>query len=102
METKFSPENCRLLCRKIKETTISKSLRAEMLREAFVWASAPEGKFFWHEQWVRLKNGREMTPKAIEIMTQIATEPKHSARRFTQLTNVINGVQLCRQFGLDY
>lgn len=65
-----------MLLIKIADIQEQKRHRAEMLKHAFVWASAPGGKYFWSKEYVRLMNNREMTHDGRERLRLLGTVRK--------------------------
>jgi len=87
-----------MLCFRITQASISRSKRAVMLREAFVWSSAPHGKYYWTKEHERLRAKDEITPKAFKILRDLAERPN---REFKQLDPEHDNSQLTKALGID-
>lgn len=66
-----------------------------MLNVAFVWATAPHGKFYWEKQWRGLAAGRELTPKAFAIIFEIA---QRDNRQFNELEKGLDNSIFLKRF----
>ena len=83
----------RRLCRMILDNRLTHSRRAWVLKEAFVWADAPKRQFFWHKQWQRLSNGRELTGEARDALKSF-----NSVRHSETVRGVLNPQGKLKQF----
>lgn len=95
MQSKFHPEDFRALCVQILNSEIPGKRRAYILQEAFVWAKAPKGQYFWHKQTVRLKNGKDLSYEARDALRSF-----NSVRHLEPIDKVENLKALRRLFGL--